>query len=159
MPYRNPTNKMLWLVLGAGLAFWALPLLFAGSAIQEVLNSLVFGVATVVLFTWGPSAYYSLRGNVTAEHQHIVSTVAIWLIVWTQRLYAVVFMSLDRPHWLQVSAWPAFITYMFGMMGILIIAAPFFVKDIDQRGYYWQLGVGLFIGTILAIISYVTQTQ
>ncbi len=159
MPYRTPTYRMMLLVLYAGAAFWILPLIFTGLQLQEAFNSIVFGIAAVVLVTWGPSAFFALRGGVNAENQHIVSTVAIWFIVWVQRLYAIVFVTLDRPTWLMLSAFPAFLTYMFGVMGVLVVVAPAFVKDANMKDYYFQLIAGLLVGTLLSGISYLVQIQ
>jgi hypothetical protein len=158
MPYRNPTNKMLLLVMYAGVLFWVLPAFFTGDTLQEFFNSIVFGIASAVLVTWGASAYYALRGNITGVHQHIVATVAIWLIVWLQRLYSIVFLTMDRPYWMQISSFPAFITYMFGIMGVFVVVAPAFVdEETDQRDYVLQAAIGTGIGMVAAVVSYVIQ--
>ena len=157
MPYRNPTNKMLLLVFYSGIAFWFLPLAFSGIDLQAAFNSVVFGISTVILVTWGASAYYSLRGNADAEHQHIISTVAVWFIVWCRGLYSIIFVSLDRPTWMVLSAFPAFITYMFGMTGILVVMAPAFVDDVNLRDYYFKLAIGSVLGVLLSGLSYYMQ--
>lgn len=159
MPYRNPTYKMLMFVFYAGAAFWLLPIVFTGLQLQEVFNSLVFSIATVILMTWGSAAYYAFKGRMDPENQQIISTVAVWFIVWVQRLYAITFVALDRPTWLMVSALPAFLTYMFGVMGVLVIMAPAFMKDVNLRSYYAHLVVGIFIAAILFVISYAVQVQ
>lgn len=159
MPYRSPTYKMLMLVFYAGIGFWLLPVIFTGFQLQELFNSLVFGIATVILVTWGASAVYSLKGGATAEHQQIISTVAVWFIVWVQRLYAIIFVALDRPTWLMISALPAFLTYMFGVMGILVIMAPAFMEEVNLKDYYINLAVGVVFGSILAFVSYLVQVQ
>lgn len=159
MPWRNPTNKMLMLVLYVGVAFWLLPIFVPITLLQAGINSIVFAIATVVLTTWGPSAYYALRGNVTAEHQHIIATVGVWLIVWIQRLYAMINITLDKPIWLQNTPWSAFISYMFGMIGVFIIVAPMLTKELDDEGYRWQVFVGTVIGLALGIASFIIQMQ
>lgn len=159
MPNRTPTYKMMMLVLLAGAGFWLMPLIYTGLQLQEVFNSVVFGIATVVLVTWGPSVFFAMRGGINAENQHIVSTVAVWFIVWIQRLYAIIFVSLDRPTWLMISAFPAFLTYMFGVMGVLAVVAPAFVKDANMKDYYIQLIAGIILGVVLSGISYLVQVQ
>jgi hypothetical protein len=160
MPYRNPTNKMLILILYVGVLFWLLPIVVPITVLQAAINSIVFGIAIAVLTTWGPSGYYALRGNVTAEHQHIVATVAVWLIVFVQRVYAMVFVTLDKPMWLQNTPWSAFISYMFGMTGVFIIIAPLITtKQVDGVAYKWQVAVGTIIGTVLAALSFIIQMQ
>lgn len=157
MPYRNPTNKMLLLVMYMGVLFWVLPFAFTGDQLQTAFNSIVFGISTTVLITWGPAAYYALRGNVTAEHQHIIATTAVWLIVWVQRIYAIVFMILDRPYWLLSSAFPAFVAYMFGMTGVFIVVAPALVKTEDRSDYIWMTTIGVGCGLLAAAVSYILQ--
>jgi hypothetical protein len=148
---------MFQLISVAGILFWLLPLIFDGDSLQTTLNSIVFGIATTVLITWGPSVYYALRGNVTAENQHIIATVAVWIIVWTQRLYSIVYMTLDRPYWLASSAFPAFIAYMFGLTGVFIVVAPAMLKDADRSDYLWQTAVGIGCGVMAAVVSFVIQ--
>lgn len=157
MPYRNPTNRMFILISCAGIMFWLLPLFFSGDDLQTTINSIVFGIATTIMITWGPSAYYALRGNVTAEHQHIIATVAVWFIVWMQRLYAIIFVTLDRPYWLASSAFPAFVAYMFGLMGVFIIVAPAMVEDADKSDYLWQTAVGIGCGLLASVVSFIIQ--
>ena len=159
MPYRNPTYKMLLFVFYAGAAFWFLPIIFTGLQLQELFNSLVFGIATVILITWGSAAYYAFRGRMDPENQQIISTVAVWFIVWIQRLYAIIYVALDRPGWLMISAFPAFLSYMFGVMGVLVVIAPMFMKNVDLKNYYVHLMLGTFIGVILFIVSYAVQIQ
>jgi hypothetical protein len=148
---------MLMLVSYAGALFWLLPIFLTGDAIQRVMNAVVFGIATAVLYTWGGAAYYAMRGNITGVHQHIVSTVAVWFIVWVQRLYSITFLVLERPHWMLISAFPAFVTYMFGMMGVFIVIAPAFVEDVDKTDYFKQIGIGVTLGVIAAAVAYVIQ--
>lgn len=157
MPHHNPTNRMFLLILCAGVLFWILPQFFTGDLLQEVFNSIVFGIATTVMVTWGPSAYYAMRGSVTAEHQHIVATVAVWFIVWIQRLYAIIFMVLDRPYWLLSSAFPAFVAYMFGITGVFIIVAPAMVKDASRNDYIWQVTIGIGCGLLATAFSFILQ--
>lgn len=159
MPYRNPTNKMLLLVLYVGVGFWLLPIFTPIVILQAAINSIVLGIATVVLATWGPSGYYSLRGNITAEHQHILATVGVWFIVFIQRLYAMIFVTLDKPVWLQNTPWSAFISYMFGLIGVFIIVAPMLTKEVDAKGYRWQLAIGTGLGIVLAIVSFIIQVK
>jgi len=157
MPYRTRTDKMLILILFSGVLFWLLPIFIGNDVLQKVINSAVFGIATTVLVTWGSSAYYAIRGNVTAENQHIIATVAVWFIVWVQRLYAMIFLYMDRPMWMQISAFPAFVTYMFGITGIFIIIAPAMIESVDKREYIIQTVVGVGLGTIAAVVSLVIQ--
>lgn len=159
MPYRNPTNKMLILITYSGVLFWLFPMFLNGDMLQMIVNSLLLMIATIVLVTWGSSAYYALRGNVTAVHQHIIATVFVWLIVWVQRIYAIIFVVMDRPHWLSISAFPAFIAYMFGVTGIFVVVAPALLDGANQKEYVKQIAVGTILGMILAIVSFVIQIR
>lgn len=148
---------MFFLVACAGIMFWFFPFFFTGDQLQTAVNAAVFGVSIAVMTTWGSAAYYALRGDITAEHQHIVATVAIWFIVCVQRVYSMTFMMLDRPYWMLSSAIPAFVAYMFGLTGICLVIAPYYLKNVDKTGYKKQIARGGFFGVFAAAASYLVQ--
>lgn len=157
MPWGSSSNKMMRIYLYLGVFYWILPIFFTGVSLQIAFNSIVFGIATALLFTWGPSMYYALRGDTTAENQQIVATVTMWLIVWLQRLYSIIYVAMDRPEWLQKSVVPAFLAYMFGATGVILLIAPSFVKGVSVREYYWQMGIAVACGVVFGMTSYYLQ--
>lgn len=159
MPNSATSNRMLMIALAAIASYWVLPVFATGLQLQIVFNSLVFGIATTILVTWGPATYYALRGRAWGENQNIVAVFVVWLVVWLQRLYSIIFVSLDRPWWLMNSALPAFMAYMFGMAGVLFLVAPASIKhaDTEQKAYYWRLAIAGIFGAAGAAASYYLQ--
>ena len=156
MPHSSTSNRMLMLALAAIASYWVLPWFATGLQLQIVFNSLVFGVATMILVTWGPAAYYALRGRARAENQNIIAVYTVWSVVWLQRLYSITFVTLDRPDWLLNSALPAFMAYLFGMSGILFLAAPASIQH-APRSYYWRLAAATVFGALFGGVSYYFQ--
>lgn len=157
MPWGNETNRMFRIFLYLGMFYWVLPIFVAGLALQIVFNSAVFGISTALLITWGPALWYSLRGDASPENQQITATVTMWLIVWLQRLYSIIFVAMGHPAWMQLSAIPAFFAYMFGAMGVILLVAPSFMKGGATHSYNVQLGVAIVIGVVLGVVSYYLQ--
>lgn len=156
MPNSRRNHRMLLLALLAVASYWVLPLFASGMALQTAFNSIVFGIATAILITWGPPALFALRRNATGENQNIIAVFTLWLVVWLQRLYSIAFVSLDRPWWLLNSALPAFMAYLFGVVGVLFLTAPAYVED-TPRSYYWQLAAASVLGAAAAVVAYYLQ--
>jgi hypothetical protein len=147
---------MLILTIAAISFYWLLSLFVLGFTLQIIANSVVFGIATAILLTWGPSLYYAMRGHASAPNMAIVSITTVWMVVWLQRVYSIVFIALERPWWLMNSAVPAFIAFLFGLSGLLVLIAPAFMKG-APRGGLWQLAIASGIGAVFAAGSYYLQ--
>jgi len=156
MPHTRRTHRMLLLALLAMASYWVLPLFITGETLQVLFNSAVFGVSTAILVTWGPPAIFALRRSASGENQNILAVFMLWFIVWLQRVYSIVFVTLDRPGWLASSALPPFLAYLFGVVGVLMLTAPAYVED-APRSYYWQLAVAGVLGAAAAATSYFLQ--
>lgn len=156
MPHSTPSNRMLMIALAAILSYWVLPLFASGLTLQIAFNSLVFGVATSILITWGPATYIALRRRAWGENQSIVATFTVWSVVWLQRVYSIVFVTMDRPQWLMNSALPAFMAYLFGVAGVMFLIAPAATKDAPVS-YYWRLAAAGIVGAVFAAASYYFQ--
>lgn len=159
MPWGPPSNRMFRIFLYLGMFYWLLPVAFTGLQLQIFFNSIVFGIATALLLTWGSAFWYAMHGDATAENQQIVATVTMWLIVWLQRLYSIIFVTFGQPHWLQNSFFPAFLAYMFGVTGMFLLVAPMFVNTQGNRSTYWLVWTSLAVGAMFAGVSYYFQVS
>lgn len=107
--------------------FFAAALFIPADTMKEPLSAAVFILAGIAVMRWGPAGwrlYFS--GASTAPSWGILGVVLFMVAEAAANLYTLIFLTLDRPDYMQVLHVSPFISYVkLVAMGLFIAATNF----------------------------------
>jgi len=131
--------------------YWIAALFVPAIILRDVFNALAFGIAVMIVLTWGPSATRAVRQNAdSGEWQLILAIFMVWFIVLCQRSYVVIYNWNGQPEsWaaLPISGfWP----YEYVIAGLLFLAAPGVKGGAIENKAIWTIIAAVAIGSLIA---------
>ncbi|MGO8093244.1 hypothetical protein [Rhizobium leguminosarum] len=145
-----------WGVLAAILSFWVLFAVLRQDLLTKVSYSLALGAIFAVLVRYTKDAFYSLREGREGYNFLVVGVYLTFVILFWQRIWAIVLDMYDRPDSLVYSPVSPFISWMLMIASALVSMAP----DIDNgkvaNSSLLRFGIALFIAGLISGVSITT---
>lgn len=147
-------NRAIVFAVGAFVFYWILATFLPATVLRDIFNSLAFGTAIIITFTWFPAAVRAIREEAdSGAWQLILGITVIWMVVMFQRIYAIAYNYFNRPQVWAESAVTGFWPYSFFIAGLLFLTAPG-VKEagIHKRAVFsivFSIALGSFFAGIL----------
>lgn len=142
-----------WGVLLATVSFWALYALLSQDMLTKVCYSLALGAIFAVLVRYSRDAFYSFREGRQGYNFLIVGLYLTFVILFWQRIWAIILDIYGRPDFLIYSPVSPFISWMLTISAGLVSMAP----DVDDgrvsNGSLLRFGIALFIAGLVSGIS------
>jgi hypothetical protein len=145
-----------WGVLGAVLSFWGLYGLLRPDQLTKVSYCLALGAVFAVLVRYTRDAFYALRDGRQGYHFLIVGVYMTFVILFGQRIWAIMLDIYGRPDNMVDSPVSPFISWMLMISAALVSMAP----DVDNgrvaNASLVRFGIALFIAGLIAGIGITT---
>jgi len=145
-----------WGVLGAILSFWGLYVLLPIEQLTKVSYSLALGAVFAVLVRYTRDAFFFLREGREGYQVLIVGVYLTFVILFGQRIWAIVLNVNGRPDYLANSPVSPFISWMLLISAALVSMAP----DVDNgrvaNASLVRFGIALFVAGLISGISITT---
>lgn len=129
-------QALLFMVAGPAL-YWVAAIFVAPEFLRTTFNSLALGVFGLVSWLWFRPVIAELRAHGDERNAGTwVIVLGIFYISFTlfwQRIYAMITLALDRPHWLVDSAIAGFVPFSLMWGGFLFIVAQGMVGGTSVR--------------------------
>lgn len=142
-----------WAVLVSVLAFWGGYALLPQDQLTKVSYSLALGAIFAVLVRYTRDAFFSLREGRQGYNFLIVGLYLTFVILFWQRVWAIILDIYGRPEFLVNSPVSPFISWMLMISAGLVSMAP----DIDDgrvaNASLVRFGLALFIAGLVSGIS------
>lgn len=142
-----------WGVLVSVLAFWGGYALLPQAQLTKVSYSLALGAIFAVLVRYTRDAFFSLREGRQGYNFLIVGLYLTFVILFWQRVWAIILDIYGRPEFLVNSPVSPFISWMLMISAGLVSMAP----DIDDgrvaNASLVRFGLALFIAGLVSGIS------
>lgn len=145
-----------WGVLGAVLSFWGLYVVLPIEQLTKVSYSLALGAVFAVLVRYTKDAFIFLREGREGYQVLIVGVYLTFVILFGQRIWAIVLNMHGRPDYLVNSPVSPFISWMLMIAAALVSMAP----DVDNgrvaNASLVRFGIALFVAGLISGISITT---
>lgn len=143
-------KPVFWLTAALIAVFVAISLFVPSDTMNEALRAGVFVAACWGIMRWGPAAWrVYFRGAQTTESWGILGIALFLSAEAAQSVYAVVYLNLDRPEWMQLLHVSPFLVYVKLIALSLFIAATRFPGEKPSKVGTVGAALLAFLGLML----------
>lgn len=144
------TNKILLFIIFAPISYFIAAIFIPGTILRDVFNSLSFGTAVMIWFTWLYAFIEAVRSEGKAGKWRLILGLCLTMqTVMISRVYSGLFNWYDRPESWALGPFPGFLSFSYFLGGALILSAATEADETPLTNLL-PLLIGVGIGGIVA---------
>lgn len=144
-------NRALLVSIIALVLFWVPAIFIQPDSMLAIVSAGLFVASIWGVFRWGGAAWRVIRRGATKESdQGILAIVILLIALALQRVYSVVFVTLDRPLYLQNSHVNGFLAYLLLIGCVLLIASTRYEGEKPSQLGATTAGIAAILSVLIA---------
>lgn len=146
---RFKASVVAWSFLAVNALFIAAYHSLPPDRMLKASHAIALGMVFVVLLRWTKNAFLSLREGRQGYNFLIVGVFATYVILFGQRVWAILLETYKRAPFLTESFIPPYIPFMFAWAAGMVLLAPDTEDGTIASKSYVLLGIAIFIAGVL----------